>query len=332
MFTALFVTKYILQAFYALGIDNEKYYGSQKLKEKYFDYVGHAGKFFAIVVVITAIGIGSLVVNKSKTGEILAYGLDFKGGTSTQITLPDEVTGDISRDLETLVSSELGIVGEIVSVKESNSYIIKTPELTQEQASTLSDRLIQDYKIDSELITSDSISGTVSGEMKSDAIWAVVVATICMLIYIWIRFKNLGFASSAIIALLHDVFVVVTVYALFKITVSSTFIACLLTILGYSINATIITFDRIRENLKDRLKRDSLKDIVNSSIGQTVSRSVNTNLTTFVMVLVLAILGVDSIKEFAVPLIGGIAAGTFSSICITGTIWYFYEIKIAKQK
>ncbi len=332
MFTALFVTKYILRAFYDLGLDKEKYYGIQKQKEKYFDFVGNAGKFFAIVVVITVIGISALVVNKSKTGEILAYGLDFKGGTSTQVTLPEEVTADISRDLETLVTSELGVVGEIVSVRDTNSYIIKTPELSQEQAKKLSDRLISDYKIDPELITSDSISGTVSGEMKSDAIWAVAVATICMLIYIWIRFKNIGFASSAILALLHDVFVVVVVYAVFRITVSSTFIACLLTILGYSINATIITFDRVRENMKDKLKKDSLKDIVNTSVGQTVSRSINTNLTTFIMVFVLAILGVASIKEFAVPLIGGILAGTFSSICITGTIWYFYVTKIAKQK
>jgi SecD/SecF fusion protein len=302
LFTALFVTKFILNAFYAIGFDSEKLYGEQKPKEKYFNYVGHAPKFVIASLIVIAIGIVALFVNKANDGEALAYGLDFKGGTSTQITLPDTVTSDVSKDLETLVSSELGVVGEIVSVQESNSYIIKTTELSQEQAEILNRRLIKDYNIDPELITSESISGTVSGEMTSDAIKAVIIAIICMLFYIWVRFKNIGFASSAIIALLHDVLVVLMVYAVVKITVSGTFIACMLTILGYSINATIIIFDRIRENKKEKLKKDSLSDIVNASIGQTLSRSINTSLTTFIMVFALAIFGVESIKEFAIPL------------------------------
>jgi SecD/SecF fusion protein len=331
LFTALFVTKFILNAFYAIGLDSEKFYGIQKPKVKYFNYVGNGPKFVIASLLVIAIGIGAMIMNKANDGESLAYGLDFKGGTSTQITLPDTVTSDISRDLETLVSSELGVVGEIVSIRDSNSYIIKTTELSQEQAETLNNRLIKDYSIDPELITSESISGTVSGEMTSDAIWAVLIATLCMLLYIWIRFKNIGFATSAIFALLHDVLIVLMVYAVFKITVSSTFIACMLTILGYSINATIIIFDRIRENIKEKLNKDTLMDIVNASIGQTISRSINTSLTTFIMVFALAILGVDSIKEFAIPLMAGIVCGAYSSVCITGALWYFYKIKLAKK-
>lgn len=331
MLTALFVTKFILNAFYAIGFDSEKFYGIQKPKEKYYDYVSHGLKYAIISFLLIAIGAGAMIINKANNGESLAYGLDFKGGTSTQITLPDTVTTNETRNLEVLVSEELGIVGEIVSVRESNSYIIKTTELTQDQSDSLRKRLINDYNLDTELITSDSISGTVSGEMKSDAITAVIVATIFMLIYIWIRFKNIGFATSAIVALLHDVLVVLMIYALFRITVSSTFIACMLTILGYSINATIIIFDRIRENLKLKLKKDSFKDIVNASIGQTFSRSINTTLTTFFMVFVLAILGVDSIQEFAIPLMAGIICGAYSSICITGSLWYFYKTRIEKK-
>lgn len=331
MLTALSVTKFILNAFYAIGFDSEKFYGIQKPKEKYYDYVSHGLKYAIISFLLIAIGAGAMIINKANTGESLAYGLDFKGGTSTQITLPDNVTTNETRNLEVLVTEEIGIVGEIVSIRDTNSYIIKTTELTQDQSDLLRKRLINDYNLDTELITSDSISGTVSGEMKSDAITAVVVATIFILIYIWIRFKNIGFATSAIVALLHDVFVVLMIYALFRITVSSTFIACMLTILGYSINATIIIFDRIRENLKLKLKKDTFKDIVNASIGQTFSRSINTTLTTFFMVFVLAILGVDSIQEFAIPLMAGIICGAYSSICITGSLWYFYKTRIEKK-
>jgi SecD/SecF fusion protein len=332
MFTALFVTKYIVNAFYTIGFDQEKYYGTQKPKEKYFDYVGSTGKFIIVAILLVAIGVGGMIVNKTQIGESLAYGLDFKGGTSTQITLPDTVTGDITKELEDLVTSEVGVIGEIVSVKDSNSYIIKTKELSRTESDTLNKSLIAKYNIDPQLITSDSISGTVSGEMKTKAIWAVVISTIAMLIYIWIRFKDLGFASSAVIALLHDAFMVIAVYAVLRLTVSNTLIANLLTILGYSINSTVIIFDRIRDNIKDRLKKESLREIVNTSIGQTISRTINTNLTSLIMVTVLAFIGVESIKEFAIPLIGGIAAGTFSSVCITGTIWYFYELKVRKQK
>ena len=167
----------------------------------------------------------------------------------------------------------------------------------------------------------------ISSEMKMDAIVATAIATVCMLIYIWIRFKNIRFAASAVIALIHDVLVVLACYALAKWSMGSTAIACLLTIVGYSINATIVIFDRIREHIKadqaeyGKLKRD-LKELVNLSIAETFTRSINTSLTTFVMVLVLFIMGVSSIREFALPLMAGIICGTYSSVCLTGTMWY----------
>lgn len=332
MFTALFVTKYILTGLYNIGFDTEKFYGVQKEKKKVFDFVGNGRKYIVISGLLILLGFGAMIAYKVGSGNSLAYGLDFKGGTSTQITLPDSVTGNISKDLEALVMDELGIFGEIVNVRDENSYIIKTVELNEEQKAALDKRIITEYNADPELITSESISGTVSNEMKSDAIKAVVIATICMLLYIWIRFKDIAFASSAVLALIHDVLIVLTIYAVARISVGSTFIACMLTIVGYSINATIVIFDRIRENLKTKLKKDSLKELVNVSISQTFSRSINTSLTTFIMVAVLAILGVDSVKEFAVPLMGGIVCGAYSSICITGSLWYFYQKKIKKAE
>ena len=169
-----------------------------------------------------------------------------------------------------------------------------------------------------------NISSSVSDQMQKDAIIAVVLATICMLIYIWLRFKNLRFAGSAVIALIHDVLVVLGFYAVSRTTVGTTFIACMLTIVGYSINATIVIFDRIRENLAEKANaRDvDLKQVVNDSITQTLTRSIYTSFTTFVMVAVLYVLGVASIREFALPIMVGIIAGGYSSVFITGSLWY----------
>ena len=167
--------------------------------------------------------------------------------------------------------------------------------------------------------------------MKSDAVVSVIITTICMLIYIWIRFKDVRFGAGAVCALLHDVLIVLTVYAVSRISVGNTFIACMLTIVGYSINATIVVYDRIRENKKSMRSKDSLADVVNASISQTFSRSINTTITTLIMVVMLAILGVDSVREFAIPLIAGVVAGAYSSICISGTLWYLFT-KISGKK
>ncbi len=157
--------------------------------------------------------------------------------------------------------------------------------------------------------------------MRQDAVVAVIVAAICILIYIWFRFKDIRFAGSAVLALMHDVLIVFACYAIVRISVGSTFIACMLTIVGYSINATIVIFDRIRENLKG-MKQASLEDVVNTSITETLTRSIYTSFTTFVMVAVLYVLGVATIKEFSLPLIVGVVAGGYSSVCITGALWY----------
>ena len=150
-----------------------------------------------------------------------------------------------------------------------------------------------------------NISGAISQEVKHDAIISVIIATIFMLIYIWIRFKDVRFATSAVAALLHDVLVVLVFYGAARISVGNTFIACMLTIVGYSINATIVIFDRIRENLAEMKRKDTLEDVVNNSITQTLTRSIFTSLTTFIMVAVLYVMGVASVKEFALPLMVG---------------------------
>ena len=175
---------------------------------------------------------------------------------------------------------------------EPNQVIIKTRALDLDERNALNEALVEKFNVDESLISAESISSTVSGEMRKDAIVSVVIATICMLIYIWFRFSNIRFAGSAVVALVHDVLVVLAFYAIARVSVGNTFIACMLTIVGYSINATIVIFDRIRENLKSMGKKETVADVVNKSITQTLTRSIYTSVTTFIMVAVLFILGV----------------------------------------
>ena len=330
MFTALTVTRFILNALYGIGFDHEKFYGIQK-KRKTLPFVKNFKKFIAASAVIIVAGFVAMGVSAAKGKEALNYGLDFKGGTSLSVTFPEELTEKLNQRLEKTISDTLSLTGEIVKVTGENTYIIKTVELSQEQRAALTNALVAEYDVDETLIQTENISGKVSGEMRSSAIKAVIIATICMLIYIWIRFKNFNFAASAVSALLHDVLVVLTIYAVGRIAVGNTFIACMLTIVGYSINATIVIFDRIRENLAQNEEGLELAQIVDKSVTETLSRSINSSLTTFVMVVMLAVLGVDTIREFAIPLMAGIIAGAWSSVCITGGLWYVLESKFKKK-
>ena len=192
--------------------------------------------------------------------------------------------------------------------------------------------MVENFQVDAEKITTETISSTISSEMKSDAIIAVFVATLCMLVYIWFRFKDIRFGASSVIALLHDVLVVLAFYAIVKVSVGTTFIACMLTIVGYSINATIVIFDRIRENMHNMGRNESLEEMVNGSITQTLSRSIFTSLTTFIMVAALYVFGVSSVKEFALPLMAGILCGTYSSVCITGALWLILRKAFPQKK
>lgn len=332
MFTALFITKIILNGLYNLGANKAGLYGVQK-EVKVKPFMANKAKFFAISGVFIVGCIAALIVNKTTTGDILNYGLDFRGGTSTEVTFSDKVDAkSIQAEIETVVKDATGTTAETSVIEGQNALLIRTTELSLDQRKAMQEKLIETYEVEESNISMESISGTVSGEMKSDAIIAVLIATICMLIYIWIRFKDINFGASAVLALIHDVIVVLLVYAAFRISVGNTFIACMLTIVGYSINATIVIFDRIRENKNTMKSKDNLADVVDLSISQTISRSINTSFTTFIMVFMLCILGVDSIREFAIPLMAGIVCGAYSSICITGTLWYVLKRVGKKEK
>lgn len=325
MFTALIVTRFIMTAFYNLGIDDVKYYGTKK-EINTINFVGGIKKYIIIAGAILLLCVGGLVYNSTRyNGEILNYSLDFKGGTSTDVTFDTSTNIDnIKQEVEDLVKSSTDATPELSLVNDQNKIIIRTTELSLENQGKLSDALVNKYKISKAQIETESISATVSNEMRTDAVLAVLIATVCMLIYIWFRFKNLAFGASSVTALLHDVLAVLTVYAIgsYFILVGSTFIACMLTIVGYSINATIVIFDRIRESRSKAGSRVDLAELVNKSVTQTLGRSINTSVTTFIMVFMLVILGVDSVRQFAIPLMVGIIAGGYSSVFLAGTIWY----------
>ena len=328
MFTSMVVTKLILNALIAIGLKDIKFYAIAK-ETKTFDYLSKKTLFVVISVAMIGIGFLSMGMNKVSTGDILNYSLDFKGGTATNVAFEsdmdiEEIEGEVVPIFEEVLHGG-GVVPQ--KVQGTSEVIFKTRTMDLEEREELSTALHSAFGVDESKITTETISSTISDEMKSDAIVAVLVSTVCMLIYVWFRFKDIRFGASSVICLIHDVLVVIAFYALAKVSVGSTFIACALTIVGYSINATIVIFDRIRENMAEMKKKDSLKDVVNLSINQSLGRSIFTSLTTFIMVFVLYILGVTSIREFALPLMIGIICGAYSSVCIAGSLWYTLRCK-----
>lgn len=341
MFTAIFITRWLLYGFVALGLDDAKWFGTQK-ERKAINFVGNFKKYVVISGILFALCIGGLIFNKVQSGQILNYSLDFMGGSSTSITFDEGADGfdgngnasnEFKNEVTEAVKQSTGLAdAEISDVAGERTLIVRTTDLTEDQQKQVVADLGAKYNVTKDNIEIETISASVSNEMKTDAVIAVVIAAICMLIYIWIRFKNLAFGASSVIALIHDVIVVLMVYAVGSafISVGSTFIACMLTIVGYSINATIVVFDRVRENRKTAGSRADIAHVVNDSITQTLSRSINTSITTLIMVVVLAVLGVDSVRQFAIPLIAGIVSGCYSSVCLAGTIWFFLN-KLSKK-
>lgn len=333
MFTALVITRLIIFAFYAIGIHDVKFYGKAKEARKPIDFLGKRKYFFALSAVVIVIGFVTMGIQSSNGNGALNYSLDFKGGTSTNVTFNEDYTiEEIDEKIVPIVEETVGDKNvQTQKVKGTNQIIIKTKALDLDGREALNKALVDNFGVDDSLITAENISSTVSSEMRQDAIIAVIIATICMLIYIWFRFNDFRFATSAVIALIHDVLVVLTFYAIARVSVGNTFIACMLTIVGYSINATIVIFDRIREEMKLKRRNEDLADVVNKSITYTLTRSIYTSFTTIVMVAILYILGVSSIKEFASPLMVGFIGGAYSSVCITGALWYVMKKHSKKE-
>lgn len=335
MFTALFITKLLMKAFCALGMTNTSMYGIQK-ERKTINFIGNWKKYVVISGAVVVICVAGLVVRAASGGPLFNYSLDFAGGNSTSVDLSKTVTDEDKQKAEDTAKSVIGSGKSVeISVADNTKIVVRTEELSEQKSEELKATMAKTFGVDeSTKIESEFISGSVSDEMKVDAAVATLIATLCMLLYIWIRFRKLSTGISAVMALVHDVIAVLTVYVVASafIPVGSTFIACMLTIVGYSINDTIVVFDRIRENKAKATSRTSLAEIINKSITETLSRSINTSVTTFIMVFVLAVFGVDSVRQFAIPLIVGIISGCYSSVCVASPLWYVLSGKGEKEQ
>ena len=291
------------------------------------------GIFFGISLALALAGFVVMGVYKASSGDALNYSLEFKGGTATTVEFQEAMSLEkATAEVVPLIEQITGSAVQVQTVQDSSEGIFKTGTLDVAKREALNDMFVETFAVDRDRITSETISSTISSEMKSDTILAVAVAILCMLVYIRVRFSDIRFGVSSIVALVHDVLVVLAFYAVSRVSVSNTFVACMLTIVGYSINATIVIFDRVRENMASMSHKDDLKDVVNRSITQTMSRSIFTSLTTFIMVAVLYVLGVTSIRDFALPLMVGIVCGTYSSICLAGGLWYVLRQKFVPKK
>ena len=322
MFTAMVVTKLIIKAFYALGLQNAKLYGVAK-EAKTVAFTSKRTIFFGASIAVILAGVIFMGINKSKTDNILNYSLEFIGGTSTNVVFNEDMSLlDIDTKAVPLIEDITGDGNvQTQKIEGTNEVIFKTRSLSVEERESFKNAMVDNFSVDAEKITAETISSTISSEMKQESVLAVFIATICMLIYVWFRFKDIRFGASSVLCLIHDVLVVLAFYAIVKVSVGTTFIACMLTIVGYSINATIVIFDRVRENAVAMGRKDSMEDMINGSITQTLSRSIFTSLTTFIMVAALYVFGVTSVKEFALPLMAGILCGTYSSVCLAGALW-----------
>ena len=336
MVTALIITKFLLNVFVALGVTNKKLYGAAK-EPRITKYTKGFKAALAFSIIVILAGIAFLFVNKGMDGRgnTMNFSLEFSGGTSTAVTFNEPYSLERAEKEVFPVFDSVGVDSsklQVQTVDNSNQVVFKSPSLDEETRSNLANELKSTFEITDDKIDSQNISNTISTETQRDAILAVIIASILMLIYIAFRFNDARFGISAVLALIHDVMFVFCAYAVLYLSVGGTFIACMLTIVGYSINSSIIIFDRIRENLKIMsVDKDGYEHIVNTSISQTFTRNIYTNLTTFVTIFMLYILGVASLKEFTFTLMVGVVAGTYSSICITGPLWLTLRKKIGKK-
>ena len=333
LITSLFVTRYVVYSFYGIGVKDEKFYGKAK-ELKTINFTKRRPVFYVIAVACIAAGFIGMGVHSAKGEGALNLSLEFVGGTSNTVYFNEEYTLEqIDSEMVPLV---MDITGDsdvyVQKVADSNGVIFKTRNLNLEEREAFNKVFVDKYGVDENTISSQSISSTISSEMTSDAVVAVIIAVILIMIYIAFRFQDFRFASASVLALIHDILLVLASYALVRISVGSTFIAVMLTILGYSINDTIVVFDRVRENIHNRARvsKEELAEIGDKSVTQTLSRSINTSVTTFVMVLLLYIMGVASIKDFSLPLMVGIVAGLFSSVCISTNLWFDMKIHFNK--
>lgn len=292
-------------------------------KMKSFSFIGNFKITSIIAAVFVSVGLIGLILLPFGV-QLFNFDIDFVGGTTMQYEMRVPVTAEVTADVAAIVEEVSGqAVSSVTKAGDSGTQVvIKTHELDSETRDAIFDAVAEKYGLEiTDCIKSDYVSASVGSDLRNKAIKASLIAVVLILLYITIRFEFRS-GIAAIVALVHDLLVMLSMYIIFQIPFNMNFIAAALTILGYSINATIVVFDRIRENKKKEMgKKTTFAAIVDKSIHQTMSRSLNTTFTTLVVMVCLLILGVSSIRNFAAPICVGVICGCFSSVCISGPVW-----------
>lgn len=321
MFSALVVTRLILVHLIGAGVNNPKLYTAFKSEAsaKILQIIENRKRFFIFSTCVIAFGLVFMVINTVRGQGFFNYDVEFSGGTSFTVDIGQPFNND---DITTIVSDITGQSSpQVQKILNTQQVMIKIRSIEAETRIELIDALMTKYGISRDAFTYSDISPTVSADMQRAAVLAVAVACVFMLIYVSWRFKDIRMGGSAIMALLHDAMIVIITYAILRIPLNYSFIAVVLTILGYSINSTIVIFDRVREN-RTNLRRATATELINTSVSQTLRRSIYTSLTTLLSILCLYIMGVSSIKDFSLPIIIGLIFGAYSSVCLAGSFWF----------
>ncbi|MGG7058516.1 protein translocase subunit SecD [Clostridium tertium] len=318
LFTALIITKLLVNLAVDMGLLKKIWQFGTKKERKVLKIVQKTKIWFAISLICILIGVGFTVTRG------LNLGIDFQGGTKVVVELGE---GFNKEEVDEVVKAL--VPDAVTNEVEDTQYEIKAKDLDNDKVSEVFKALQDKYNLeDDALLSQDQIGASVGKDLTKNSIIALVVACLAMLLYIAVRFK-MDYGIAAIVALVHDVLITVSVFAIFDIPVNTPFIAAILTIVGYSINDTIVIFDRIRENAKS-MRRASDTEIANKSLTQTMARSINTTLTTLITIAAVNIF-VPTVREFSFPLIIGIAAGAYSSIFIAAPTWVVLRKREAKK-
>lgn len=292
-------------------------------KIKNFSFTGNFKWTSIIAAVFVSVGLIGLLLLPFGV-QAFNFDIDFVGGTTMQYEMRVPVNADVTKDVASIVQDVSGQPASSVTKAgdSGTQVVIKCLELDSETRDAIFDAVAEKYGLEiTDCIKSDYVSASVGSDLRDKAIKASLIAVVLILLYITIRFEFRS-GIAAIVALIHDLLVMLSMYIIFQIPFNMNFIAAALTILGYSINATIVVFDRIRENKKKEMgKKTTFAAIVDKSVHQTMSRSINTTITTLVVMICLLILGVSSIRNFAAPICVGVICGCFSSVCISGPMW-----------
>lgn len=335
IFTALVVSRFFVKTMYNMGLDKQSMYGVQK-ERKPFHIIEKRVISFAVIAVIVVVAVVGLFANKSGNingrNKTLNYSIEFEGGINITANFDKKYTTDEFNDTILPVIQEISGDAEAIAneVVGSNEFSVKVKQVDPSVINEIKDKLTSDYGVTD--FDYSEVGSTLSSEMRKNAIISVVVALIFMLLYIFVRFRDMRYAASAVITLICDIAIVFAFYVISYTSVGNTFIACMLTLVGYSINATIVIFDRVREHRKTDKEQTDILELGNRSITQTLSRTIYTSFTSFITIFFLYILGVSSLKEFAGPLMVGIIGGMFTNIFIPCSLWYMMMKKKKADK